>query len=151
MSSLVKELMFWVKSAVLAAVLSFCGQHYGLLTCLSAPDAKTGAGILSQLSGTMLGFVLAALAILTTLGNTTLVANMQRTGHFSMLLKRMFGSVVAFGLVTVAGAILLFVPSLEIKWIYPLIGTAIFSVILLADVCRKLWLVLENISTPASP
>lgn len=99
----------------------------------------------------MLGFVLAALAILTTLGNTTLVANMQHTGHFSMLLKRMFGSVVAFGLVTVAGAALLFVPTLDIKWIYPLIGIAIFSIILLADVCRKLWLVLENLSIPAVP
>jgi hypothetical protein len=143
--------MFWVKSAVVSAVLAFCGQHYDLLATLAVGDAKTAAGVLSQLSGTMLGFVLAALAILTTLGNTTLVANMQHTGHFSMLLKRMFGSVVAFGLVTVAGAALLFVPTLDIRWIYPLIGIAIFSIILLADVCRKLWLVLENLSIPAVP
>ena len=151
MSTLAKEAVFWVKCAVIAGISAFGTFHYGLLAALSSTDARAGASVLSQLSGTMLGFVLAALAILTTLGNTTLVANMQRTGHFSILLKRMFGSVVAFGLVTVAGAVLLFVPALEIKWIYPLIGTAIFAVILLADVCRKLWLVLENLTIPTGP
>lgn len=151
MSSLAKEVVFWVKSAIVATALVAGAYYYQVLATLQVPDARTGASVLAQLSGTMLGFVLAALAILTTLGNTTLVANMQRTGHFSVLLRRMFGSVLAFGLVTVAGSILLFVPSLEIKWIYPLIGTAIFSVILLADVCRKLWLVLENLSITTGP
>lgn len=146
MSSLAKGPMFWGSSALVAAAVTFGAYHYAVLACLSVADAKTGAGVLSQVSGTMLGFVLAALAILTTLGNTRLVANMQQTGHFSMLLKRMFGSIVAFGLGTVAGAAVLFVPALELKWIYPLIGISIFSIILLADVCRKLWLVLENIS-----
>lgn len=145
MSSSAKGLVFWVKSACVAAALTYGAYYYDVLACLSTSDAKTGASVLSQLSGTMLGFVLAALAILTTLGNATLVSNMQRTGHFAMLLKRMFGSVVAFGVVTVAGAILLFVPTLDVKWIYPLVGTAIFAAILLADVCRKLWLVLENL------
>lgn len=145
MSTLAKGLMFWGKWAVVAGILAYAGYYFDILASLPIADAKTGASVLSQLSGTMLGFVLAALAILTTLGNATLVSNMQQTGHFAMLLKRMFGSVVAFGLVTVLGAVLLFVPVLDIDWLYPLIGTAIFSVILLADVCRKLWLVLENL------
>lgn len=145
MSSLAKGLMFWGKWAVVAAALAYAGYRFDILATLPITDAKSGASVLSQLSGTMLGFVLAALAILTTLGNTTLVANMQQTGHFAMLLKRMFGSVVAFGIVTVLGAVLLFAPALKIDWLYPLIGAAIFAVILLADVCRKLWLVLENL------
>lgn len=142
--------MFWVSSAAFSAILAIGGEYFELLAGLGAEDAKSAAGILAQLSGTMLGFVLAALAILTTLGNTTLVANMQQTGHFSMLLKRMFGSVVAFGFVTVVGAALLFVPTIDIKWMYSLIGIAIFSILLLADVCRKLWVVLENLSIPSA-
>lgn len=151
MSSLAREVLFWGKCAVVAAAAASFAFHRDLLVGLTAADARAGASVISQLSGTMLGFVLAALAILTTLGNTPLVANMQITGHFSVLLRRMLGSVAAFGLATLAGAVLLFVPTVQINWIYPLIGVATFAVILLADVCRKLWLVLENISTPAAP
>ena len=143
MNILGKDLAFWVKCAIVAATFSYAGYYFDMLVNLNPESARNGASVLSQLSGTMLGFVLAALAILTTLGNSTLVANMQQTGHFPMLLKRMFGSVMAFGLVTLSGAILLFVPQVQINWIYPLVGVSIFSVILLIDVFRKLWVVLE--------
>lgn len=140
-----KGLVFWASSGIAAGLVAYSAGRWQILAALSSADAKSGASVVAQLSGTMLGFVLAALAILTALGNTTIFSNMQQTGHVAVLLKRMLGSIVAFGVVTVLGTSMLFVPSVDIHWIYVLLGAAVFSIILLADVCRKLWLVLEHL------
>lgn len=101
--------------------------------------------LLAQVSATMLGFLLAALAILASIAGSRLVQNMKKTGHYSVLLKRFAINSLAFGIAMVSS---IFVCLLNTR----LTGGAIisssifvFSCFLLLDVGRRLWLVLEEV------
>jgi hypothetical protein len=141
-----REIWFWSKAALVAGAAGWATSHFSLLVGIGIPEIRNGAGVIAQLSGTMLGFVLAALAILLTVVNTRLIRNMQRTGHFSVLLRRMLICLLSFGATTVAGAAFLFAPQVTLPWCSALIALTLFSVVTLGDVCWKFWVVLHNLS-----
>jgi uncharacterized membrane protein len=124
---------------------SYGAWHYDILKELHDSDLRSAAGIIAQIGATMLGFVLAALSILATIANTRLLRNMQRTGHYRILLQRMFGAFVAFGIVTLAGLLMVFTPKLQPIFSYILLGLIMLAAILLVDVSRKFWIVLHHI------
>lgn len=90
-----------------AAVGYWAGQQFG------APDWSSDRlpnafGVVAQIAATMMGFLLAALAILASIAGMRLLRNMQRTGHYAILLSRMLISAFFFFLLMVeAGAGLL--------------------------------------------
>lgn len=145
MSTSVKEMLFWSKCAAFAAGATYLCWRNDVFAGLQISDMRSAAGVVSQLSGTMLGFVLAALAILTSVENTALMRNMQRTGHLPLLLRRMLICIVAFGLATAGGTAMLFLPKPTLTHAHILIGASLFSAALLADVCRKFWMVLTHL------
>jgi hypothetical protein len=108
-------------------------------------DVRSGTGVIAQIASTLLGFVLAALAILATVLNTRLLRNMQRTGHYQVLLRRMFYCVLTFGVITVAGLIVLFIPTLQVKHAYVMMFLSVFAFQSLVDVCQKFWIVLSRL------
>ncbi|KQZ46361.1 hypothetical protein [Massilia sp. Root1485] len=148
MNTLVREIIFWSKCVGVAWAAGYVLWYWSLLDGLEPGDMRTAAGVVAQLSGTMLGFVLAALAVLTTVLDTVLVRNMQRTGHFKILLRRMLCSIAAFGLSTVGGAIIIFLPKPHEWQACVLIGLTALAIAVLLDVCTKFWFVLRNL-TPA--
>jgi uncharacterized membrane protein YozB (DUF420 family) len=52
--------------------------------------------VVAQIAATMMGFLLAALAILASIAGMRLLRNMQRTGHYTVLLTRLFISATFF-------------------------------------------------------
>jgi len=69
---------------------------------LLAPEGgsiPTTLGTFAQIAGTMLGFLITALSILTAMINVKLLANMKRTGHYETLVDRLIFT-SAFFLVT---------------------------------------------------
>lgn len=138
-------MLFWSKCAVVSIIVTLIAWYFGALHDLSQNDLRSAAGIVAQIGCTMLGFVLAAVAILTTVANTRLVRNMQRTGHFKVLITRMFGSVASFGVATLAGIMFLFLPQAKSVYAYPLIALIFFSSLLLLDVLQKFWTVLHHL------
>jgi hypothetical protein len=148
MNTLVRETIFWSKCVAVAWAAGHAVWYWSLLKGLEPGDMRTAAGVVAQLSGTMLGFVLAALAVLTTVLDTVLVRNMQRTGHFRVLLRRMLCSIGAFGLATIGGAVIIFVPKPQEWHACVLIGFTTLAIAVLLDVCSKFWFVLRNL-TPA--
>src|SRR5437899_2263891 len=84
-------LMFWIKCLVGGAVLGYAGWHFEILNAFTGGELRNSVGVVAQIAATMLGFVLAALAILLTIAGTRLLRNMQRTGHYGHLLSRMLG------------------------------------------------------------
>ena len=141
--------MYWVKAVVGSATVGGAAWHYSLFHALPVADLRTLCATAAQIAGTMLGFVLAALAILATVGGTRLVRNMQKTGHYRHLLHRMFGSIVAFGCLTIFGLAALFVPELPASSAYGVLFLSVLSSVTLADVIRKFWIVMNNINTVA--
>jgi len=105
-------------------------------------DIRGLLSLLAQVSATMLGFLLAALAILASISGSRLIRNMQKTGHFKVLLHRFFLNTVAFG---VAMVVAIAVSLLSVNLAN---GTAIatgifvFACMLLCDVGWRFWLVL---------
>lgn len=145
MSISVKAGIFWSRCVLVSWGVAYGIWYYSLLNGLEVGDFRTAAGIVAQLSGTMLGFILAALAILTTILGEPLIRNMQRTGHFKVLLGRMLSCVAAFGIATLEGTIIVFWPAPPEWFACLLIATTVFSVQLLIDVCRKFGQVLRNL------
>jgi hypothetical protein len=138
-------MLFWSKCVAVAGAVSYAGFHWCVFHGLADADLRTASGVVAQIGATMLGFILAALAILATVVNTKLVRNMQRTGHYQLLLRRMFVCVLAFGFVTLAGIAVLFVPKVETTYAYLLAAVGLFALTLLADVSRKFWIVLHHL------
>ena len=117
--------------------------HYQLVDQLNPSDIKGGIGVIVQLAVTMLGFVLAALTVLATIAQTRLVRNMHKTGHYGVLLSRMFACLFMLGLVSIVGLILLFVPEIPIIATLIVIALVMLSIVSLGDVLRKLRMVLD--------
>lgn len=63
---------------------------------IGANDLRAIASTAAQIAATMMGFLLAALAILASIANMRLLRNMQRTGHYQVLLGRMLISAAYF-------------------------------------------------------
>ncbi len=121
--------------------------HYKLLSSVSesAASASSIAGTYTQVGASMLGFMLAAMAILATISDTHLVKLMKVQGHYSDLLKTLFIGCVIYLTMTIMGVILLFSPSLWYLMKYILVATSISSLLSLSDLGHKFWLVLSNL------
>ena len=140
------EIKFWSSRICIALAFSVIVWKFDLVDGLSSDDARTAAGVVAQIGATMLGFVLASLAILVSVSNTKLLRNMRKTGHYSVLVARMFACIAAFGSLAVAGVPMLFAPTLHLEYVYPLITLMSLAVLLLYDVARKFWMVLKYLN-----
>lgn len=95
--------LFWSKVVLLGTGAAFACWTYGPEYMVQGTELRQWAGIVAQVSGTMLGFLLAALAVLASIAQTRLVRNLMRTGHFQHLLRRMLWCSTFFLLLTLSG------------------------------------------------
>lgn len=102
-------------------------------------------GTVASISTTMLGFLLAALAVLASISHTHLLTVMREHGHYRDLLNTMLVGFLCFLICAVLGLGLLFGYPLG-KWVACLlVGTHVAAFASLLDVGRKLSLVLMNL------
>lgn len=137
---------FWIKWVATSSLIVVGIAYLGLLDRLTPADIKSAVGVVVQVAVTMLGFVLASLTVLATIAQSKLVRNMQKTGHYRVLLTRMFACLMMFGLVAIGGLILLFTPEIPVRATLAIVGLALLSIALLGDVLRKLRLVLDHLA-----
>ncbi len=135
---------------LLSITAGFAIWHYGLIAELSPADLRTFVGLLAQISVTMLGFLLAALAILASIAGHRLMRNMQKTGHYQVLLKRFFANTVAYGVSTVTTLLAYLASANLVLATIGAITCVLFATLLLIDAGWRFWLVLSNL-TPDSP
>lgn len=86
--------------------------------------------------------------MLATIVNTRLVRNMQKTGHYQLLLHRLFTNAAVFVVSMVIGMVAVF----SGESTYPvrvLIFFSIVGLVMLVDVASKFWMVLSHLK-PAS-
>lgn len=140
----VKAMRHWLSFACAAAVTLACA-YFRPYDGLAPADLRSAAGVVAQISATMLGFMIAALSILATITHTVLLQNMQKTGHFLVLLRRMYLAAVSYGitmLAAMAGVI-----SSEIAgwavWLVTFLVT--WSSALLVDFGYRFWMVLTHL------
>lgn len=139
--------MFWIKILTVGGAVGLFTWHFDVGCELTSSDLRQSVSVVAQIASTMLGFVLAALAILATITNSRLLRNMQKTGHYSHLLKRMFGVTTAFGALVVVALPCLFLATMPPQYPHVVIGLTSACFMGLADVCRKLWIVLNHLGS----
>jgi hypothetical protein len=115
-----------------------------------AADTIAFAGAIASVSGGLLGFMLAALAVVASISGTHLLAMMRKTGHYRSLLATLF-----LGAAWLLVCLLLSLALLFGWQPTPLITVAFTSVLgavlaMLLDTGRKFWLVLTNLA-PLDP
>lgn len=103
------------------------------------------AGTLASIAATMLGFMLAALAVIASISNTHLVNMMRKTGHYLDLLKTLFLGCLLFLWIAVAGLTLVFGVQPSPWFLSMLMGLHLAALLSLLDIGRKFWMVLANI------
>lgn len=112
------------------------------------PDAaavSSFGGTVASISTTMLGFLLAALAVLASISHTHLLTVMREHGHYKDLLQTMLVGFLFFMVCAVCGFTLLFGYPLS-NWLgCVLVGVHVAAFVSLLDVGRKMWLVLMNL------
>jgi hypothetical protein len=124
------------------------------LTLLS--DYRALGTTLSAVAATLLGFLIAALALLASVSQHWFVRNLQRTPHFTGILKDLYWSCAVFLLALVVGVFALLAPApLANGGVMPRSPLHIVSCCLLAvtttalltlwPVGRKFWLILINL------
>lgn len=113
-------------------------------------SVTTAMGVLAQIAATMLGFMMAVLAILASIANTRLVRNMQRSGHFHRMLVRIFVDNLGFACLTLSALAISFRPDKVLvlaPWVF---GVTAFSSMLFLGALVMLWQTLANLK-PSSP
>lgn len=93
----------------------------------------------------MLGFMLAALAVIASISNTALVERMRKTGHYDDLLTTIFFGCCFFLAVALCGFTLLFGVPAGRDFLAVVLGLHVGSLISLIDIGRKFRLVLTNL------
>lgn len=102
-------------------------------------------GTLAQVAGTMLGFMLAALAVVASINHTHLVKMMRKTGHYRSLLVTLFSGALVFLVCAVMSLLaLLGVPADE-RYMAILLGLHIAALCALSLAGWQFWLVLSNL------
>lgn len=132
---------------LLTFATAFAGAWYGKVYP-KFPDAAavmSFGGTVASISTTMLGFMLAALAVLASINHTHLVNMMRAYGHYRDLLTTMVTGSLLFMLCAIGGFALLFgVPAWQ-ELLCVLVALHVAALVSLIDVGRKLWMVLSNL------
>lgn len=109
----------FILAALVAALACYA------LTELDANAMRTLAATLASIAATMVGFVLAAVSILWSSRDRTLISNMQKTGHYTELVNELYQSVIFFVGSLIFCLIVLFLPDAAV-FIPTAIGTVLF-------------------------
>lgn len=102
-------------------------------------------GTIVSVDTTMLGFMLAALAIIASISHTHLVKMMQKTGHYKELLQRIFIGCVMFIVGAMTGFALLFGAPANPVLLSLLMGAHVGAWFSLLSIGKAFWLVLSNL------
>jgi hypothetical protein len=129
-----------------AACAGGAAWHWKLLDSKLSPDQATAlASTVASVGATLLGFMLAALAVLASINHVHLVQMMRKTGHYKDLIATLFGGAVWMLVCTVLGFTLLLTPSPSQLLLCALVAAHAAALVALLDTGRKFWLVLTHL------
>ncbi|WP_233405863.1 hypothetical protein [Enterobacter roggenkampii] len=131
---------------VLSCILTTLTWYMGWFRGLDDSAIRSASSVAAQVSATLLGFLIAALAILASVTGSRLIRNMQESGHYRVLLKKIFIVSVWYALSLIVGCWAVISP---IQFLYVsafiCLGTFLASVLMLGDIGWRFWMVLKNI------
>ena len=124
----------------------FVARYFGL--CFPSVDLlsiSSLGGAVAAIASTMLGFMLASLAVLASINHTHLVDVMKKTGHYGDLLFTMFLGCFFELIIFVLGLGLLLLPTNNLFFMWLLIALHVSAFITMLDILRIFWFVMTNL------
>lgn len=104
------------------------------------------AGVFATISATLLGFLIAALSILVSVGDKTLVANMKRTGHYKVLMDNLFWTAAWLSLAMILALATLFFSCLQAYIMLATIGVFVLGLSSLGIAGYRFYRVVEHLN-----
>ena len=135
--------MLWIRIGISAAIAWLLWSH---IDTFSDDALHNASSAFAGVTATMLGFMIAALSILTAVANQKLLRNMQRTGHYKKLLHELYHTSAAYAAGMVASLTSIFLSAPYISWSMTLTIFAVtYSTLMIISVGHKFWVVLINL------
>lgn len=131
---------------ILAGVVFALLAAWGRWDVFADAELATTVPTVVQVSASMMGFMLAALAILISIVDKPLVQNLQKSGHYKDLLNTLFIASVIFAAIFVLSSVVLIAPVAVPHWKTVLLGLLFSGTFVLLQTGWKFWLVLSNLS-----
>lgn len=142
--------MWFLLKGLMVSTIMPCFLWYFDVFETSESNLRNALGIVAQVSITMVGFVLAALAILATIAHTKALKNFAKTGHYSFLTRRMSMSMVLFGLLAAMCLVFIFVHDLNGYLAFVSVYVASLCVYVFVDVINKFMMLLDVVNPKSS-
>lgn len=132
---------------IIAGIFAGIGSHFSHWCIISGPWEQQISilGTVVQVSVSMMGFMLAALAILASITDKPLVKNMAKMGHYQDLLLSLFVACLVYMFSFLVSGSVLVVGDIGIEWRQVLIGALISNVTATLQIGWKFWKVLSNL------
>lgn len=129
------------------AALGIAAGYFSYGAMLGNPDAAGSiASAFATVSGTLIGFLIAALSILTALTNHQLVKNLRKTGHYDSILRKIYWTAFVFILVLAISLSALFVTGAILVWAIAVpAGFMAMGIVMLVATGRELHVLLSAI------
>ena len=119
----------------------------GWLTFYHLPettDVTQQSSTLASVAATLLGFIIAAVAVIVSVDNQTLIKNLKRYGYYDSLIKDMMLSGFFMSLTTIMAFAVGFLPKpLQVHGITVSIVLTTIAFVAFAEACYKLWLIMK--------
>lgn len=106
---------------------------------------RSAASALAGVAATMVGFMLAALSVLTAVANQRLIRNMQKTGHYRRLLHELYHCGGAYAIMLVGAMVSLFAPS-PAHILSLTVGVSAYALLVMLSAGKKFWMVLTHLN-----
>ncbi|EMK7706666.1 TPA: hypothetical protein ACPZRX_001431 [Yersinia enterocolitica] len=131
---------------VLSCMLTTVTWYKGWFRELDDSAIRAAASVAAQVSATLLGFLIAGLAILASVTGSQLLKSMQESGHYRVLLNKIFVVAVWYALSLIIGCwSVISPPQFLYCSAFLCLGIFLSSVLMLGDIGWRFWLVLKNI------
>lgn len=137
-----------IKNLIISAIL-LLGFWYSKLTLLDITVSKDAISIIAtvvQISAIMVGFIITAYSVLITVSDKPLIKNMNATGHYSFLLKRLLVAALFFGINLAIGFYLLFTQPLLQNVFIALVSTLVVAIVMFVDAARLFLILISNLN-----
>ncbi|HDU8695023.1 TPA: hypothetical protein RG731_000182 [Morganella morganii subsp. morganii] len=130
----------------ISCILTLSAWYFEWFYELDNSAIRSAASVAAQVSATLLGFLIAGLSILASVSGNRLLKKMQSSGHYHVLLKKIFIVSIWYALSLVIGCWTVISPanSLFIS-AYISLFAFLSAMLMLGDIGWRFWLVLKNI------
>jgi len=134
--------MNWVK-----AIIVLCAGYLAWSYMPETEHMRTFFGVIAGVSATLLGFIIAALSILTAVLGRRFISNLKKTGHYDTLIDELLRAAFAFLASLIVSLVSILVNNFYVCYAFvTVVVVTTLAIVLFVSSGRKFYLVIRYLS-----